>query len=409
LPIEENLMAQEDISKLRLDKTERKKYGRRSKKWIYRGAYLLAAVIVLYMVMKAAGVEEVRAGTVSLTYPSQAITALNVSGYVVAERKAALASKTTGRLVWLGVEEGSRVEKGQVVARLENEDLSAALAQTKAGLKASQENLLATRAELDDARADFNRKKTLLDKGFITRSAFDQAEARLKKAEAGVEAARAQVNAGRAAARGAEASLGYTFIRAPFSGVVLTKNADIGDILSPLGAAANAKAAVVTIADLDTLQVEVDVAESNISKVAKSMPAEIQLDAFPDKRFPGKVHMIVPTADRTKASVLVKVRFEEKAQGILPDMSAKVAFLTRELAAGEDAPVTTVPATAVVTDNEGSHVFLIQGDRAERAPVKAGKKLGDSVEVEGLKEGQTIVLDPPEGLQDGRKVKVLEE
>ena len=404
-------MAQEDLSKLRLDKTDRKRgYGKRSKRWIYRGALVLIVLGALYFVLKAAGVQEVRSGTASLTYPSQAITTLNASGYVVAERKAALASKNTGRLVWLGVEEGSRVEKGQVVARLENEDLSAALAQTRAGLAAAKENLQASLAELDDARADFNRKKALIEKGFITGSAFDQAQARLKKAEAGFEAARAQVNAGRAAARGAEASLEYTFIRAPFSGVVLTKNADIGDILSPLGAAANAKAAVVTIADLGTLQVEVDVAESNISKVLTGMPAEIQLDAFPDERFPGRVHMIVPTADRTKASVLVKVRFMEKTPRILPDMSAKVAFLTRALEPGDETPLTTVPATAIVPDSEGKgHVFVIQGNRAEKTPVKAGKKIGDAVAVEGLKEGQNIVLDPPEGLKDGSRIKVLEE
>ena len=403
-------MAQEDISKLRLDKTERKRYGKRSKKWIYRGALVLIVLAVLYFAVKASGVQEVRAGAVALTYPSQAVTTLNASGYVVAERKAALASKSTGRLVWLGVEEGSRVEKGQVVARLENEDLTAALAQTKAGLDAAEENLQAALAELSDARADFNRKKTLLEKGFITRSAFDQAEARLKKAEAGVEAAKAQVNAGRAATRGAEASLGYTYIKAPFSGVVLTKNADIGDILTPLGAAANAKAAVVTIADLDTLQVEVDVAESNISKVKTGMPSEIQLDAFPDKRFTGKVHMIVPTADRTKASVLVKVRFTEKTPGILPDMSARVAFLARELGTQEKTPLTTVPATAIVQDNKGqSHVFLIQDNRTQKTAVKAGSRLGDAVEVAGLKEGQAIILNPPDGLEDGSKIKVLEE
>lgn len=402
-------MAQEDISKLRLDKTERKRYGKRSKKWAYRGALALIVLAVIYFAVKAAGVQEVRSGAVALTYPSQAVTALNASGYVVAERKAALASKNTGRLVWLGVEEGSRVEKGQVVARLENEDLTAALEQIKAGLNAAKENRRASLAELEDARADFNRKKTLLEKGFIPRSTFDQAEARLKKAEAGFEAAKAQVNAGKAATSGAEASLEYTFIRAPFSGVVLTKNADIGDILSPLGAAANAKAAVVTIADLDTLQIEVDVAESNISKVKMKMPAEIQLDAFPDKRFPGFVHMIVPTADRTKASVLVKVRFTSKPTGIIPDMSAKVAFLTRELGAQDETPLTTVPATAIVQDGGQSHVFLIQGNRAKKTAVKAGNRLGDAVAIEGLKEGQAIILDPPEGLEDGSKIKVLEE
>lgn len=404
-------MAQEDISRLRLEKGRRKRGLRRRKGVLmYWAAGALLFLVAAFFGFKIAGVEEVRAGTVALTYPSQAITALNASGYVVAERKAALASKTTGRLVWLGVEEGSRVEKGQVVARLENEDLTAALAEARAGLNASRENLEAAIAELDDARQDHRRKKTLLEGGFIARSAYDQAEARLRKAQASADAGRAQVNAARAALRGAEAALGYTYIRAPFSGVVLTKNADIGDILTPLGAAANAKAAVVTIADLDTLQVEVDVAESNINKVRKDMPAEIHLDAFPDERFPGKVHMIVPTADRTKASVLVKVAFFEKDPKVMPEMSAKVSFLTRPVGPDEEKPLTTVPASAIVSDNQGqAFVFIIDGDRAKKTPVVTGKRIGESVEVTGLAEGQTIVLSPPEGLKDNEKITVLEE
>lgn len=403
-------MAQEDISRLRLEKGVRKRGLRRKKAWLYWGAGAVFFIIAVFFFFKITGEKEVRAGAVSLTYPSQAITALNASGYVVADRQASLASKTTGRLVWLGVEEGSRVERGQVVARLENEDLSAQLAQTRAGLNASRENLEAALAELEDARTDFERKRQLLDGGYIAKSVYDQAEARLRKAQALAEAARAQVNAGKAAARGAEASLGYTYIRAPFSGVVLTKNADIGDILSPLGAAANAKAAVVTIADLDTLQVEVDVAESNISKVSKDMPAEIQLDAFPDERFSGTVHMIVPTADRTKASVLVKVRFLDKNPKVMPEMSAKVSFLTRPIGPGEDKPLTTVPQTAVLTDDKGqSQVFVISGETVKKTPVRTGKKIGESVEVAGIAEGQTIVLSPPKGLKDNDKIKILEE
>lgn len=402
-------MVQEDISRLRLEKGVRKG-SRRKRVWLYWAAGALLLLLVVFFFLKITGVEEVRAGTVSLTYPSQAITALNASGYVVADRQAALASKTTGRLVWLGVEEGSRVERGQVVARLENEDLSAALEQTRAGLNASRENLEAALAELEDAREDFERKRQLLEGGFIARSVYDQAEARLRKAEAMAEAGRAQVAAGRAAAKGAEASLGYTYIRAPFSGVVLTKNADIGDILSPLGAAANAKAAVVTIADLDTLQVEVDVAESNINKVRKDMPAEIQLDAFPDERFPGVVHMIVPTADRTKASVLVKVRFLKKDPKVMPEMSAKVSFLTRPVGSGEEKPLTTVPQTAVVSDDNGqTNVFTISGETVKKIPVRTGRKIGESIEVAGISEGQAIVLSPPERLKDGEKIKILEE
>lgn len=402
-------MAQEDSQKLRLEKGRKTGIGRRRRRWLYWSSGALLFILVLVLLFKITGVEEVRAGAVSLTYPSQAITVLNASGYVVAQRKAALASKTTGRLVWLGVEEGSRVEKGQVVARLENEDLSAALSQARANLNASREGLSGALAELDDAQEDFQRKKSLLEGGFIARSLYDQAEARLKKAQASADASRAQVSAARAAESGAEAALGYTFIRAPFSGVVLTKNADIGDIITPLGAAANAKAAVVTIADLGTLQVEVDVAESNINKVRKEMHAEIQLDALPDERFPGKVHMIVPTADRTKASVLVKVAFLSKDPKVMPEMSAKVSFLTRPVGPGEDEPLTTVPAAAVVSQEGRDFVFVVDGERAKKTQVKIGRKIGDSIEVSGVSEGQSVIISVPEGLRDGEKVSVLEE
>lgn len=404
-------MAETDISRLRLEKGAKKggPARRRHSRLFWAAAALLAAAALAFTV-RATGRTEVRAATATLEWPSQAVTALSASGYVVAGRKASLASKTSGRLVWLGVEEGSRIEKGQVVARLESEDLTAALAEAAAALEASSKEFEAALAELDDAADDLERKKSLIEGGFVPRSAFDQAEARYRKARASADAARARVRAAGAARRGAEAALGYTSITAPFSGVVLTKNADIGDIITPLGAAAGAKAAVVTIADLGTLEVEVDVAESNIGRVGRDMPAEIELDALPGERFSGRVHMIVPTADRTKASVLVKVRFLEKDPRVMPEMSAKVSFLSRPLDPGEDHPVTTVPASAVLSGPGGKpYLFRVDGDRARRTVVVTGRRIGGSVEVEGLEDGARVVADPPEGLGDGDRIKVLED
>lgn len=403
-------MERTDISRLRLEKRPGPGRLKNKRKYFYWSAAALAIALIFLFASGVFSPPEVRVGAVTMTYPSQGITVLNSSGYVVAERKAALASKTTGRLVWLGVEEGSQVKRGEVVARLENEDLSAAREESLAALKASQDNQGVARAELEDAKSDFLRKKELFENGFISRSAFDAALARHEKARSSFDAAKAQVSAAQAGVKGAEASLGYTYIKAPFEGVVLTKNADLGDIITPLGAAANAKAAVVTIADMDSLLVETDVSESNIGKVAIKMDCEIQLDALPADRFKGRVHMIVPTADRTKASVLVKVHFLEKDPRILPEMSAKVSFLSRPLNENEKAPRITVPETAIVTEDGQKAVFVLEGAKAVKRILNTGSRIGDMVEVvSGAKEGEAIVLNPPKGLNSGSKVKALEE
>lgn len=399
-----------DISKLRIEKPT-VAAARRKRRYSWWVAAAIIGAVALALIVRAVFYPsfEVKASTVSLTYPSSGLTLLNASGYVVAQRKAAVASKTTGRLVWIGVEEGSRVKKGQVIARLENEDVAAARSQSEANLAVAERRLDEARAELNDAEANFRRDRGLLASGIISRTEHDASEARYKKATAGVEAARATIEASKAALKAADVSVEYTLIRAPFDAVVLTKNADIGDIITPLGAAANAKAAVVTIADMDSLQVEADVSESNIAKVSINQPCEVQLDALPDERFNGKVHMIVPTADRTKASVLVKVRFLEKNPKILPEMSAKVSFLSREVRAGEEAPRVTVSPSSIVREDGKDFVYVISDDEAAKTPIVTGRKVGDFVEAtSGVKPGDRVVISPPKGLKDGSKVTVIE-
>ncbi|HHT9108699.1 MAG TPA: efflux RND transporter periplasmic adaptor subunit, partial [Candidatus Wunengus sp. YC63] len=269
-------MVNKDISKLKIDKSGAMPYRRGRRKLSLKITALVSALIIGFILYRIVfnPVIEVKVATVSQVYPSQTFTLLNASGYVVAQRKAAVASKITGRLEWLGVEEGSKVKKGQVIAKLEGEDAAAARDQAIANLDNAMFNLDMAKAEMNDATLHYDRQKELLSQGVVPQSELDVAEARYKKAKASVAAAESAINACKAAVHFARISLRYTFIRAPFDAVVLTKNADVGDIVAPLGAAATARAAVVTIADMDSLLVEADVSESNLQKVKIGQPCE---------------------------------------------------------------------------------------------------------------------------------------
>jgi RND family efflux transporter MFP subunit len=390
------------LEKLRIDRGEDEESRRSS-----RG--ILKKVLILLLLCGMTGLgfalytgplhpaPKVQVTTVTVVNPSQANSVLNASGYVVAQRKAEVASKATGRLVELNVEEGSVVKKGQVIARLESRDVEAALAQAEAQLEQAK----ATRAQ---AEADFARKKKLLEERFVSRSDYDLAQANFQGAVAGVKAAEAQVNA-------AEVNLENTYVRAPFNGTVLTKNADVGEIVAPFGSAGNSKGTVVSMADMDSLQVEADVSESNIERVSVGQPCEITLDAFPEKRYRGAVHMIVPTADRAKATVMTKIRFLDRDERVLPEMSAKVVFLSKELPAAEEqaAPRLTVDPKAVMNRNGREIVFVIRDGRVVETPVTLGQPMGSLVEVRrGPVAGDQVVLNPPAGLASGDRVRIIE-
>jgi RND family efflux transporter MFP subunit len=405
-------MADEDLGKLRIDKSEAASRPRR-KKHVVRlavAALIVVAAAVLFFEGVFTPSISIEPANVSLVYPFQGFTLLNASGYVVAQRKAAVASKVTGRLVSLSVEEGSRVKKGEVIARLEDDDVTAYRNQAEANLKSSRHALDEATAELQDATLSYERQKELLSKGYIAKSDFDSADARYKKAVAAVAVARATIRANEAALKAADVQVEYTLVRAPFDAVVLTKNADIGDIVTPIGAAQNVQAAVVTIADMNSLQVEADVSESNLHQVKIGQPCEIQLDALPDSRFRGEVHMIVPTADRTKATVLVKVKFVDRDSRILPEMSAKVAFLSRRATSAEEKPHTSVLSAAVIERKGRKYVFLIRGDRVVETPVEPGEKFGDMTEViHGLSPGDKVAVKPLDKLKDGSRIKLAEQ
>jgi HlyD family secretion protein len=399
-----------DLDKLRIQRSDQERPAAASSRtrWIIIALGLvLLSLIALFLWGPLQMAQEVTTTVVARLYPAQAYTVLNASGYVVAQRKAAVSSKSTGRLVFLGVEEGSRVKKGQILASLENEDLIAARNQAEAQVKQAQADLGTAQAELVDARLQYQRYKTLVAQDLVPKQDFDTAVARDAKAQAGVAAAQARIKVAQAGLANTQAALEYTYIRGPFDGVVTTKYAEVGEVVAPFGAAANARAAVVTMADLNSLMVEVDVAESNLDKVRLGQPCEISLDAIPGHRFAGEVHMIVPTADRTKATVLTKVKFLENDDRILPEMSAKVAFLSQPLDPAARQPRLIIPKGSLITRAGRTYSFLVTGNWVKLVPVTPGLAMNDLVEVAaGLKEGDRVVLNPPASLKDGSRVKV---
>ena len=383
-----------------------KRPGLRKAAWLVVGLAALVATVLGYWAISGAPFA-VEATTVSSIDPSRSFVTLNASGYVVAQRRAAVASKGTGRLVELRVREGDRVKKGDILGRLESADVGAALARAEANLNVAQSGDEQTKAELDEATLSYERKKTLLESGLIPKADFDAAEARYRRAQAALSSAKAGVRAAEAAVRAAQVDIDNTLIRAPFDGTVLTKNAEVGEVVAPFASSTLAKAAIVTLADMASLQVEADVSESNIQKIEVGQKCEIALDAYPELKYEGIVETIVPTADRAKGTVLTKIRFINRDDRVLPEMSAKVAFLSKPPQNDAGKPKVAVQPAAVVSRGERRVAFLIRDDQVEMAPVEVGEPVGSLVEVKkGLAPGDRVVMNPPEALRSGDRVRV---
>ncbi len=400
-------MADQDLARLKIDRSKTGLRVSRRKRWPWVVAVLVLAGASWLGIRARNAAPEVETANVRLSYPAQSLTVLNATGYAVAQRKASLSSKATGRLEWLGVLEGSRVKQGEVIARLENRDVSASLQQASANVQVAQANLEQGQAELLDAERAFNRSQQLLAQKFIANASHDIVEARLSRAKAGISSLRAAIVAAKANRQVAQVALEQTEIHAPFDGVILTKNANVGDNITPFSSAADSKGAVVTIADMATLEVEADVSESSLAKIKPDQPCEIQFDAYPDLRLAGVVSRMVPTLDRAKATLLVKVRFVDHDPRVLPDMSAKVAFLSRSLTPADKQAYISVPANAIAQRGKQAMVFVLQGDKVQAVAVTPGRNENETVEVQGakLKVGDKVVLKPGPALQDGSAVR----
>lgn len=382
---------------------------RRRRRWVRYAVIALILLVLIAVGLRLTGPQAVESTTITAAYPSQNYTMLNATGYVVPQRKAAVASKAQGRLEWLGVLEGSRVKKDEIIARVESRDVEASAAQARAQVQVAEANLQLQQAELRDAEVNLKRSEMLLEPKAISKQQYDADLARFNKARASIGNAQASITSAKANARAAEVSVEQTVIRAPFDGVVLIRHANVGDNITPFSAAADTKGAIVTIADMDTLEVEADVSESNIAKITVDQPCEILLDALPNLRMAGKVSRIVPTVDRSKATVLVKVRFVDRDPRVLPDMSSKIAFLSKPVPPEDSKPQTAVQPSAVVERDGKPVVFLIADGKAKQVPVTRGAKIGELVAVQGVKAGDTVVLAPGDKLADGAKVTVTKK
>jgi RND family efflux transporter MFP subunit len=364
---------------------------------------LLLAVLYGLRARQALSAPEVETATVAVrvdTEPSAGTPILTASGYVVARRKAVVSAKIQGRLSWLGVEEGSRVRENEVIARLESSDYETAVQRAKAAV-------LRAEADLGEARRQLRVAEELAKDSIL---AVDQRDATASR----VRVAEAQLAWNQADLAFSEAQLANTQIRAPFSGVVVKKMAEVGESVAPIPPGVNistASGAIVALADLATLEVEADVAESNVAKVQNGQPAEVTVEAIPDRRYKAVLRQVIPTADRTKATVMVKVTILDKDKDLKPEMSAKVTFLEPEKAAAAakapDTPVVSIARTAVVTRNGKPTVFLVREGKAVARAVVTGVERQEQVVIkDGLQGGETVILRPPDTLSDGDAVRV---
>jgi RND family efflux transporter MFP subunit len=396
------------LESLRIDRTAAPaaRGARRAVLPIAAAVLALAAIAAWFVVRPRlfAGIEvdTVRPSvqTAGATTPGMAI--LTASGYVVPRRKAVVSAKIQGRLSELRVEEGSRVKEGDILARLESADYTAQVHSAEAAV-------LRARADLEEQRRQLRLSEQLQRESVLSRDSLDAAASRVRMADAALQQAGAQVEVARA-------MLSNTVIRAPFTGVVLRKMAEVGESVAPIPPGVNlstSSGAIVALADLDTLEVEADVSETNVARLGADQPAVVSVEAFPDKRFKAILRQVIPTADRTRATVQVKVTILDKEAGLKPEMNAKVDFLGRAQEAGGTGPSTptpptvTVPADAVVERDGRTVVFEVDRGRARALGIVSGAPVEGKVVVrEGLSGGETLVARPPAALKDGDAIRV---
>jgi HlyD family secretion protein len=391
-----------ELASLKIDRSRK-----RASPWRWPLLLLLPVVIVLLglyvlraqQVFSATEVETTTAAVSRDVTPSAGTPILTASGYVVARRKAVVSAKIQGRLSELRVEEGSVVREGETIARLESNDYEAAVRRAEAAV-------LRAEADLDEYRRQLRLSEDLTAQKIVAVDQRDAAASRVKIAEAAVAQARADLAY-------AEAQLQNTFIRAPFGGVVVKKMAEVGESVAPIPPGVNistSSGAIVALADLATLEVEADVAEANVARVGNGQPAEVTVEAIPDRRYKAVLRQVIPTADRTKATVMVKVTILDKDKDLKPEMSAKVTFLEpekKEAAAAAAAPVVLVPRESVVSRDGKPTVFVVREGKAQARAVLLGtERKGQVIVDEGLAGGETLVARPKDDLRDGAPVKV---
>ena len=400
-----------DLASLRIDRTSRDGRGPGWWFWVSLLVIGVAAAGAGWFYLAGPAVKTVSAATVvERTASPQGATVLNASGYVTARRRATVSSKITGKVVEIRVEEGMRVREGQVLARLDDSIARANLQLDEAQLSADRQSIAESDVRLGEAMLTLERRRRLVAEGVMGKADLDAAQAEVDSLRARIAAQQEQaiVSDRQVALRRAE--LEDTIIRAPFSGVAISKDAQPGEMVSPVSAGGGfTRTGISTIVDMSSLEIEVDVNESYINRVEDGQSVTATLDAYPDWRIPAKVITTVPTADRQKATVLVRIGFVELDPRILPDMGVKVAFLQAAAAPADDEVTVrlVIPKSAPRSTTGSPVVYVIKDDHVERRAISLGAIDGDVVEViSGLTAGERIVTDGPPDLADGDRVVV---
>jgi RND family efflux transporter MFP subunit len=404
-------MSRELLDQLRIDRSADRPPRRRTRRYAIVAIVLVAAAVGAWL-----GWARMRPPTVQLRV-ARAATAgggpgsvLDASGYVTARRQATVSAKITGKVTEVLIEEGMRVREGAVLARLDDTEARAQLDLARAQLSAARSQLAEVRAQLEQAERDYARQQGLYDRALVSPQSLDAALAQRDMLRARLLSTQEQIKVAQESVSVAQVQLDNTVIRAPFGGVVVAKSAQPGEMISPISAGGGfTRTGIGTIVDMDSLEIQVDVNESYINRVAAGQPVEATLNAYPDWKIPGEVIAIIPTADRTKATVKVRIAIKSKDSRIVPDMGVRVGFLESKPAGGAVAPAVTgvlVPPEAVRAEGNGSVVFVYADGRVERRAVTLGPDTGGQRRVvSGLRDGERVVLSPAAALRDGQAVK----
>jgi RND family efflux transporter MFP subunit len=403
----------QDLEALRIDRGHERAGSRRGLAWVVGLLVVAGGAAALWLWLTRERPVEVQVATVVERATGAQAGVLNATGYVTARRRATVSSKITGKVIEVNVEEGMAVKEGQVLARLDDSNARAALLLAEAQTEAARRAVAESEVRLAEARVTLRRRLQLVKDGLATQAEVDQAQAEVDSIDARIAASRQQVRVAESQVGVQQTDLDNTVIRAPFTGVAISKDAQPGEMVSPVSAGGGfTRTGICTIVDMRSLEIEVDVNEAYINRVMPGQSVSAVLDAYPDWQIPTRVITMVPTADRQKATVLVRIGFNELDPRILPDMGVKVTFLREEEdTSGQDATprvrAVAVPKTAVRTENGQSFVFVVKGNVVERRAVKVGGTDGDRLEViAGLQTGEQVVSPLPADLQDGAMVVV---
>ncbi|HEX4387293.1 MAG TPA: efflux RND transporter periplasmic adaptor subunit [Steroidobacteraceae bacterium] len=406
------------LQQLRINRDDEQKSIVPRRVWLIGALVIVLAALGVLGWRYFAGGERFTVESVVASPPAQgakgaiAAAVLQATGYVTARREATVSTQITGTLTQVLIEEGDHVKAGQVLARLDDTAQRAGLAQAQAQEQSAEALLAQFRASLEQARRDLVRNEDLVARQLVSQQALETARTLVETAAAQVESQRRQLQLARASVDGAQVQLGYTVVHAPFSGVVIAKAAQAGEIVSPISAGGGfTRTGVGTIVDMDSLEIDVDVNEAYINRVQPGQAAQATLDAYPDWNIPAHVIAIIPTADRSKATVKVRIGLDLKDPRILPDMGVRVSFLEQTAKEGEGGTTpppkgVLVPTTAIVQRDGQSVVFVIEDGRARQRTVAPGQGFGDLRLVEGVVTGAHVVRTPPEAMHDGARVEV---